>query len=225
MNGIECFIYCIQETGLLYPIIGLITLTLIFLFIFSQLRNNESLLASQITMTIIISFNLLSMNCDMFYWLWIYIGIILIGTILMGIVRIYLDLKLDENFYRLPPLLSDLEKQWKVEIRIIDTQKIKAFTYKNRIYLSIGLIERLEKDEIQSVVAHEVYHLRHSSNKFLSSILALTSMTFLRFNDQHLADKYAVKKTGFKNLVNAFKKLQIKDAEKRIKKLSSLILD
>lgn len=225
MNSIECFIYCIKETGILYPLIGLIALTFIFLLIFYQMRNNESLLASQLTMTIVISINLLSMNCDMFYWYWIYLGIILIGTILIGIVKIYLELKLNENIIRLPYFLSELEKYWKIEIKILDTQRIKAFTYKNKIYLSIGLIERLEKDEIKSVVAHEVYHIHHSSNKFLSSILALTSMTFFRFNDQHLADRFAVKTSGFKNLVNAFKKLQIKDAEQRIKKLSLAIVD
>ncbi len=225
MNGIECFIFCIQKTGLLYPLIGLIALTFIFLFMFYKMRNNESLLASQFSMTFIISFNLLSMNCDMFNWVWIYLGIILIGTILMSIVRIYLDLKLDKDFFRLPPHLSEIEHHWKVDIRILDTQRIKAFTYKNKIYLSVGLLERLEKDEIKSVVAHEVYHLHHSPNKFLSSLLAITSMTFLRFNDQHRADRYAVKKSGFENLVNAFRKLQIKDAEKRIKKLSSIVID
>ena len=155
----------------------------------------------------------------MFDWVWIYLGIILIGTILIGVVKIYLDLKLDINIFRLPPYLSDIEQYWNVDIKILDLQKIKAFAYKNRVYLSIGLLERLEKDEIKSVVAHEVYHLKHSPNKFLSSFLALTSLTFRRFKDEYRADEYAAKTTGVSNLINAFKKLHIKDAEKRINQL------
>ncbi len=219
MNGIECFLYCIQEAGLLYPLIGLIALLIIFIFIFIIKRNYESLLASQFFITVIISFNLLSMNCYMFDWLWIYLGIILIGTILIGFVKIYLDLKLDKNIFSLPTFLSDIGKHWNVNIKILDTQKIKAFAYKNKVYLSVGLLERLEKDEIKSVIAHEVYHLRHSPNKFFSTLLAITSLTFRWFKDEYRADRYAAKTTGVVNLINAFKKLQIKDAEKRINQL------
>ena len=78
------------------------------------------------------------------------------------------------------------------------------------------------KDEVKAVVAHELYHLNHSPNKFLSSLLALASLTFRRFNDEHKADLYAVKTSGIKNLICALKKLQIKDAGKRIKKIYSI---
>lgn len=219
MNGIECFFYCIQEAGLLYPLIGLIALIFIFIFIFIIKRNYESLLAGQFIMTVIISLNLFSMKCYMFDWVWIYLGIILIGTILIGLAKMYLDLKLDKNIFKLPPFLSDIGKHWNVDIKILDSARIRAFAYKNKVYLSIGLIERLEKDEIKSVVAHEVYHLKNSPNKFLSSLLALTSLTFRRFKDEYRADRYAAKTTGIVNLINAFKKLQIKDAEKRISQL------
>jgi heat shock protein HtpX len=219
MNTIECFFYCIQNAGLLYPLIGLLALVLIFGLIFIFKRNYESLLASQFFMTIIISLNLLSMNCHMFYWFWIYLGIILIGTILLGFVKVYLNLKLDKNIFRLPTFLSDIGNRWNVDIRILNSQRIKAFAYKDKVYLSVGLIERLEKDEIKSVVAHEVYHLKHSPSKFISSLLAITSLTFRRFRDEYRADRYAAETIGFKNLINAFKKLQIKDAEKRINQL------
>jgi heat shock protein HtpX len=155
----------------------------------------------------------------MFDWVWIYLGIILIGIILIGLVKMYLRLKLDRHIFSLPSYLSDIGKYWNIDIKILDSQRIRAFAYKNRVYLSLGLIEKLKKDEIKSVVAHEVYHLKHSPNKFLSSLLALSSLTFHRFRDEYLADRYAAKTTGMVNLINAFKKLQIKDAEKRISQL------
>ena len=225
MNGVECFLNCIVESGLLYPLMGLIAVTILFLLMFVIKRNYESLLVSQSSLTVIISLNLFSMNCYMFAWVWIYLGIILIGTLLMGVAKRYLDLQLDRNTIRLSPYLSKIKQQFKVDISILDTQKIKAFTYKNRIYLSVGLLERLEKDEILAVVAHEVYHLNHSPNKFVSVLLALSSLTFRSFNDEHHADKYAAKTFGSNNLINALKKLQIKDAEKRIRKLSSIAIN
>ena len=130
-------------------------------------------------------------------------------------------MQLDRNIIRSPPYLSEIRQKFKVDISVLDTQKIKAFTYKNRIYLSGGLLERLEKDEIMAVVAHEVYHLNLSPNKFLSSLLALTSQTFCRFNDEHYADQYAVKTAGIHNLINALKILEIRDYKKRAMKLST----
>jgi heat shock protein HtpX len=112
-----------------------------------------------------------------------------------------------------------LEHLFNVPINIIDTQKIKAFTYQKSIYLSVGLLERLEQDEVKAVIAHEIYHLNNGRNKFLSSFLALTSLTFLRYDDEHHADRYAADIAGIHNLANALKKLEIKDYEKRIEKL------
>ena len=219
MNDIECFFFCITESGLIYPLMGLIAITAICLFMFIIKRNYESLLASQSFMTVIISLNLFSMNCHMFTWIWIYLGIILIGTILMGLVKLYLDLKLDRDTITLPQYLSEIRQQFKLDIRILDTQKIKAFIYQKKIYLSVGLLERLDKDEIKAVVAHEMYHLNHSPNKFLSSILALTSLTFRRLNDEHHADRYAAKTVGINNILNALKKLGISNYETRARKL------
>ena len=225
MNGVECFFYCIEESGLTYLLMGLIAITVIFLFTFVIKRNYASLLTSQSIITAIISLSLLSMDCYMFTWLWIYLGIIVIGTLLIGLVKLYLDLKLDRNIIKSSPYLSEIRQQFNVDIRILNTQKIKAFTYKNKIYLSVGLLERLEKDEIKSVVAHEVYHLNHSPNKFLSSLLALTSLTFRRLNNEHHADRYAAKTIGAFNLINALKKLQIKDADRRIRKLYHMAIN
>ena len=103
----------------------------------------------------------------------------------------------------------------------MDTPIIRAFVFMKRIYLSIGLLERLEKDEIKAVVAHEVYHLRYSPNKILSFLLALASLSFYRYSDEFAADQYAVGIVGKEKLISALKKLDIKDSSKRIRFLNS----
>lgn len=221
MINMQCYFSCLTGSGIIFPIIGLITLTIICSIFFLYKRKYESLLGSQTFMTAIIGLNIFSMTCDMFQWLWIYLGIILIGIILMGMAKHYITMQLCYNTLQQLPLISDLENIFKVPISVIDSQKIKAFTFQKKIYLSIGLLERLNKDEIKAVVAHELYHVHHSPNKFLSSFLALTSLTFHRYSDEHHADRYAAKIAGFHHLINALMKLEIKDYEKRAQKLFS----
>ena len=82
------------------------------------------------------------------------------------------------------------------------------------------MIERLEKDEIKAVIAHEIYHLKYSPNKIISSLLTIASLTFYRYSDEFSADKYAAEITSKESLISALKKLDIKDSMKRINNLS-----
>jgi len=219
MIGFQCYFSCLIGSGIIFPLIGLIGATIICFIFFLYKRKYESLLGSQSFMTAIIGLNIFSMQCDMFQWLWIYLGIILIGIILMGMAKHYLTIQLSCNTIQQLPHISELEHIFQVPIYVIDTQKIKAFTFQKRIYLSVGLLERLEKDEIKAVVAHEMYHLNHSPNKLLSSLLALASLTFHRYKDEHHADRYAAKTAGIHNLINALKKLEIRGYNKRVRML------
>ncbi len=222
MNGlVGCYISCLIESSLFLPIIIMIGFISIFLFRFIKKRNFESLLISQTLITGVITISLFSMSCTMFNWLWIYLGIILIGSLMIFIIKNLLDKEIDENIINSISFVYEFEKEFNVPIQIIDSQRIKAFHYRKRIYLSIGLLERLEKEEIRAVIAHEIYHLKYSPNKIVSSLLAISSLTFRRYNDEKSADKYAVKITGVNNLINALKKLHIKNYEKRISRLSS----
>ncbi len=219
MNAIQCYLSCLVESGLIYPFVGLLGVTITCLFVFLINRKYGSLLGSQTFMTITITLSLFSMQCDMFQWLWIYLGIIFIGTLIISIVKHYITLQISYDICKPSPFISKLKRQFKVPIYLLDTQKIKAFAYQKKIYLSIGLLERLNNNEIKAVVAHEKYHLYHSPNKILSSFLALTSLTFLRYGDEYNADRYAAKTAGINNLINALKKLEIRDYNKRVRML------
>jgi heat shock protein HtpX len=156
----------------------------------------------------------------MFNWLWIYLGIILIGSLLIFIIKLLLDKDINESIIGSLSYIYEFEREFNVPIKIIDSQRLKAFHYRRKIYLSIGLIERLDRDELKAVIAHEIYHLKYSPNKIISSILAISSLTFKRFNDEKSADRYAVGISGLDNFINALKKLNIKDSEKRISSIS-----
>ena len=220
MNEIQCFIDCIVNAGLVYPLIFLFSAVAILLILFVIQRKYELLLGAQSFMSVIITVNLISMNCYMFSWLWIYLGIILIGTIAIVLGKYFIQKYISHKNLGSFSFLSDIEKEFNVHINVVDTPKIRAFVFMKKIYLSVGLLERLEKDEIRAVVAHELYHLNHSPNKIVSTWLALSSLTFKRYSDEYFADDFAAKISGYDNLINALKKLNIKDSEKRIRSLS-----
>lgn len=220
MNAVECFFDCIVSANLVTTITVLLGLVAIFLFFFFLKRRYELLLTAQFIMSIIISINLLFMICYMYYWIWIYFGIILTGSIIIVLVKYFIDSYVNNKTVGSIEYLSDIEKEFDVKINVIDTAVVRAFVFLKKIYVSIGLLERLEKEEIKAVIAHEVYHLRFSPNKFTSSFLAIASLSFYRYSDEYAADRFAAKMTRKEDLIRALRKLDIKDAEKRISNIN-----
>lgn len=220
MEALDCYIDCIVDANLVIPVLILFGIVAIILAFFIHNRRYELLLGAQFIMSFIISINLLYMNCYMHAWIWVYLGIILIGSIIIVLIKYIIDRYINKKTIGSISYLTDIEEEFNVNINIIDSPVVRAFVFLKRIYISIGLIERLEKNEIRAVIAHEVYHLRHSPNKIISSLLAIASLSFYRYSDEYAADKYAANLTSKQSLINALRKLDIKDAEKRIKNLN-----
>jgi len=164
-----------------------------------------------------IVFGLVSMNCPMYQWIWIYSGSVSSGILALTLVRYWVAKEAYKNTVPLSSYVLPLEKEFGIPVRVIDTQKMRAFVHGKAAYLSVGLLEHLNWDEVRAVVAHEVYHLKHSPNKLISSLLALSSLTFRPYDDEHLADKYAAKIAGEHNLARALEKLEIAGSVQRIK--------
>ena len=220
MNNFYCFTFCLRESGMIYILLVSVALAIICLFAYFLKRRHEFLLANQTFMIWIITSSILTMGCNMFHLIWVYLGIIIICVLLLGILKLLINLRHSNLIISSIEIISVLEEHFGVTIKILDIQRIRAYTHRGVIYLSIGLMERLEPDEIKAVVAHETYHLRKSPNKFISSILAMISFTFLRHSDEYYADRFAAEVSGASNLKNALRKLDIKDYSKRIEQLS-----
>jgi Zn-dependent protease with chaperone function len=155
----------------------------------------------------------------MFQWIWAYLGIVSFGLLTLSLVRYYLTRKGQTSHAGLLSYIAKLEAQFGIPIRVIDTQRIRAFAHRRAAYLSVGLLERLDKEEVTAVVAHEAYHIKHSPSKLVSSLAALSSMTFVPYSDEHSADQYAADIAGKDTLARALRKLEIADGEKRIENL------
>jgi Zn-dependent protease with chaperone function len=87
-------------------------------------------------------------------------------------------------------------------VYIVDDAKPFAFSYiKSSIFISLGLIELLSKKELESVILHEIYHVKNSSSlfKFSTFFIRLSPLaTFTSFiedlnKEEKDADSFAAK--------------------------------
>ena len=185
------------------------------------LEGFKTLIGAQMMVTVMVSTSLASMDCYMSTWVWFYLGAVIAGAVAIGLLRAYSRSHLESASLGRFDALADLEEEFDVEIVVLDTQRVRALAYRGTVYLSMGLLERLDDDQLRAVIAHEVYHLVTRSPRMLSSFLALTSLTFLRYSDEREADAYAARLIGEDAIVGALETLEIRDREQRASSLKT----
>lgn len=159
------------------------------------------------------------MSCPMSSYVWFYFGLISGVMVLMGVVQIAFDRRVQDLKIKDAQFMKKLSSDLGCSVYLLDTQKIKAFTHKRQIYLSVGLLELLEPEEIRAVAAHELYHVLQTPNRYLANTLALTSLWMKSYRDDAKADRFAAEVAGSENLFSAFEKLNMKNKNKRISRL------
>jgi len=203
----------------LLPFLAILIAAAFFFSVFLVWKRFEVLIAGQAAIASAIVVGIVSMRCPMFQWIWAYLGVVSFGMLTLSFVRHYLVRQGHVVPEGLSSYIAALEAEFGIPIRVIDTQRIRAFVHRSAAHLSIGLLERLDKDEVAAVVAHEAYHVRHSPSKLVSSIAALSSLTFVPFNDERSADQYAADIVGKDTLTRALRKLEIVGTEQRVEDL------
>ena len=119
----------------------------------------------------------------------------------------------------LKQFISKYSKRLKIKVPrlyIIDTAKPLAFSFyviKSAVFLSIGMLELLTKKELQSVLLHELNHIKNRSSllKFSSHLLRFSPFSyFTRFNnelnkEEIEADNFAIKIQKTYRYINSVK--------------------
>jgi heat shock protein HtpX len=218
-ESLRCYFEClwINNAAPLIIILLVILVTAVVVSFYS-LKPGHVFLAQSMTSAIIVV-GFLGMSCPMFSLIWVYLAFIIIGG--LSLLLLYMAFKWRLNSLSVPPeigakMLEELSGKYNCEIRLLDLQKSQAFTYRNTIYISIGLVELLEHHELEAVVAHEKYHVYHTPNRFLAGLFAVSSLWFYSLRDEKAADQYASDLVGKKAVVSALSKLGVRGFQKRI---------
>ncbi|MCE8423395.1 MAG: M48 family metalloprotease [Candidatus Methanoperedens sp.] len=101
-----------------------------------------------------------------------------------------------------------VDKLTNATVYYYDSAVPKAFAAGRSIFLSLGLLELLNDDEIKAVLAHESWHIRNNSRMPFLKQLALMTFSPQRETDiEDLADYFAAKIAGSDALFSARSKL------------------
>jgi Zn-dependent protease with chaperone function len=200
---------------------GLIMGALVLGTIFLLTKKPHHMFLSQMVTTFAVVEGFRQMTCSMAAYVWIYFGMISGAMVFLGFVNVTFSKRIRNLEIRDAHFLRGLSAELGCEIFLLDTQKIKAFTHRGRIYLSVGLVELLEPKEIKAVAAHELYHVKNTPNRFMANSLALASLWLKSYRDEANADRYSAELAGKDNLISALEKLNVKGHKKRARKLAA----
>jgi Zn-dependent protease with chaperone function len=154
------------------------------------------------------------MDCSEMLSLYLYFAYVIISTILIfGTLRYYdrilikrLDAKPAGNILEWTQEFVDMLTS--ARVYYFDSAVPKAFAAGRSIFISIGLLELMNDDELKAVLAHEAWHIRHNSRMPFLGQLAL--MTFSSTSEPELetmADCYAAEIAGSAALSSARNKV------------------
>ncbi|MFA1610058.1 M48 family metalloprotease [Halobellus rubicundus] len=116
----------------------------------------------------------------------------------------------------------DLELSSEYPVRVLDSEICMAgavsLFFREFIVVSEGLLDELEEEELEAVVAHEQAHLEYGDTRIAVLVGALSPFVFtgrnvlfsvLGFRErEHRADEYAANKVGQESLADALDRLQ-----------------
>ncbi|HYS73931.1 MAG TPA: M56 family metallopeptidase [Thermoplasmata archaeon] len=121
------------------------------------------------------------------------------------------ELRADESWLQqYADLLGEFEEVRRVRVRMTDSDDMVALAIggtERTIVVSRGLVSFLEKDEMETVIAHEIMHLKHHDAEFKVFSRVLSRILFFdpfsKFFDpavhrerEYLADEMAGRSTG-----------------------------
>jgi heat shock protein HtpX len=188
LEEVECYITCITDSDYL-PLILFLILSALLLFA-SYLHAKSpyvriaSLATGQLFMISSIAAIVTAMQCSSMLTIEIYTIYVIISTALIFLLpKVYYKI-LIKRYNARPiadvldwpePFVRDILKDAKVYY--YDSAVPRAFASGKIVFLSMGLLELMNDQELKTILAHEVWHLRQNTKTPLLRQLALITFT------------------------------------------------
>jgi len=204
----QCYAGCVVAAGWQYPILLLAGVIITLSVAFAVTRRPIHLFSAQGSFGAFLLVNILVMDCPMFGLIWVYLVLLLGGIVVLSVVR-YAVSRHESRTVEPPRYVKELASDAGVQVSVVDSQAVKVFASKRKVFISVGALERLGPSEVRAVFAHEAYHLANTPSTALSSVLAVFSLSFVRFHDEDAADEHAASVAGADPLRSALEKLEM----------------
>ncbi len=213
---INCYGQCLRSWA---PIVAFIVIISITSIAASLMLNNpkkrlQTFIFAQFTGLIGVALTFYLMNCSEMLSMYLYFAYVAISTILIFGTLYYYDRLMIKRLEAKPAgsilkwTQEYVDKLTSARVYYFDSAVPKAFAAGRSIFISIGLLEILDDNELKSVLAHEAWHIRHNSGMpFISrlAMMAFSSTTEPLLEEQ--ADRFAAEIAGRKALFSARNKV------------------
>ncbi len=215
---INCFGLCLKLSDYAPFVAFLVVISIALLAASLMLRNPKQRLltffSAQLASLLGIIATFYIMKCSYMLTLYLYLAYVVISTVLIFAVLRYYDRIM---ITRLDAKPAGSVMKWAQEfvdglasakVYYFDSAVPKAFASGRSIFVSIGLLELLNNDELKAVLAHEAWHIRNNSRMPYLKQLAL--MTFSSSSESELeyrADRFAAEIAGNDTLFSARNKV------------------
>lgn len=200
LEEVECYITCITDSKYL-PLILFLLLSALLLFTFylyakSPYVRIASLAIGQLFIISSIAAIVTAMQCSSMLTIEIYTIYVIISTALIFLLpKVYYKILIKR--YNARPIADVLDWPEPFVCEILKDAKVyyydsavpRAFASGKIIFLSMGLLELMNDQELKAILAHEVWHLRQNTKTPLLRQLAL--ITFTKNHSENDLEKLA----------------------------------
>lgn len=185
---IDCYITCITGSDLL-PIIGIEAfLALVFFTLYLKagkpILRLASFIVAQLFMVLLIGTIISAMQCSQMLTIEIYTAYAILSTVIILLLpRVYYKILIRRH--RTLPITDIMD--WPqvfvntlikgAKVYFYDSAVPAAFASGKTIFLSIGMLELMDEQELKAVIAHEAWHIRHNNRTPLLRQLSLMTFT------------------------------------------------
>ncbi|NOY11029.1 MAG: M48 family metalloprotease [Archaeoglobi archaeon] len=211
MNAFECALACIRDSPLFFPSLLVFSGTLVSLGGYLLVRNSLEKLRFYWFANVLALINApilaLSMSCSMGLFIRAYLAYATVAllTLVTFPYAFKKYLKRNYGFERDEELerLAGLER-----VYVLNTSIPKAFTLGREVFVSAGMLDLLEEDELFAVLTHEKFHVLENRTPLVSRLKYLTFLPLSQDRIELMADRYAERIAGKDALERAKKKIE-----------------
>ncbi len=219
-DEIICYAECVNNSDLL-PLITFLIVVSLLLFAFylktkTPIHRVISFASAQLSMVGAIAATFSTMECSRMLTIEVYLAYVLISTGVMLflpgsyykiLIRRYNARPISEIVDWADDFVNTLANN--SQVYYFDSAIPKAFASGKAIFVSVGMLEIFDQQELKAVLAHEAWHLRHNNKTPILRQLSL--MTFTKYRPEQelelMADKFAEEIVGKGPLESARAKL------------------
>jgi Zn-dependent protease with chaperone function len=214
LGELHCFGFCLRSSEIASSVALLIVISIALLAASSIIRNPSHRLMTFIFAQLAVLFAIITtfylMKCEKMLTIYIYLAYTGVSfTLIFGVLRFYDRLMIR----RLDAKPAASLMKWTQEfvdrltcatLYYYDSAVPRAFAAGRSIFVSLGLLELLNDDELKAVLAHEVWHIRNNSRTpYLKQLALMTFSSPKESEIEYLADVFAASIAGRKALSSA----------------------